>query len=222
MKPLWITAYDDRFESLYLTHFLPSFNRLDLDRDFELEVHKLGWEYGTYGESQYKKSYRKELDNVIAIVEANLGRLIVWTDIDVHMYRHPLEEMDLELRNCDVACQMDSGSVYCTGFQFFVASPRIVQFLRDWAALDDSSDKWSSAQESFNEQILKSDLVFRKLPIEYWTVGLSGKKEVWDGVSVVSIPKPPIGIVMHHGNFTVGLDNKKLMMDVIQRSVEQR
>lgn len=222
MKPLWITAYDANFEEMYLRHFIRSFNKLNLDQEFDLEVHRLDWQYGTYGETQYKSSYRKELDNIIGIVEANLGRVIVWTDVDIHMYRNPFSEIEKHLADCEVACQMDSDTVYCTGFQFFVASPAIVRFLRDWAALDDSSTEWSSGQESFNVQILKSELRWKKLPIEYWTVGLSGKKEVWDGVSVLSLPAPPKEIILHHGNFTVGRDRKILMMDVIQRDVERK
>jgi hypothetical protein len=220
-KPLWITAYDDRFEEMYSRHFIRSFNRLDLDKDFELEVHKLSHEYGTYGDKRYNSSYRAELQAVVDILKENLGREIVWTDVDIHMYRNPLEDMRTLLATTlpRIWCQMDSDTVFCTGFQFFICTQEVIDFFETWTVITDSKE-WHTAQDSFNEAIKLQPDSFGKLPSHrYWTVGMSGRKEVWDGQSILTLPSPPKDIVMHHGNFTIGLENKLLLMDVIERSV---
>lgn len=222
MKPLWITAYDERFEPMYLRHFIRSFNKLNLDQSFELGVHRLPFVYGTYGEKQYNQSYRAELQVVLGILKENLGRIIVWSDVDVHVYRNPMPDVAEYLVEPRIWCQMDSEEVFCTGFQFFTCSPQVIDFYESWIALTDSKE-WHTAQDSFNEAITAQPELFGKLPSDkYWTVGMSGKKEVWDGASVLTLPSPPTELVVHHGNFTVGRENKLLLMDVIQRSVEKR
>lgn len=218
-RPLWITAYDENFVTPYKQHFLASFGALELYKDFELQVNVIETEYGTYGEKQYRNSYAKELDRVIRVLETNRDRIVVWSDVDVRMYRNPLPDIMDMFGSSQIACQMDSPTVYCTGFQFFWNCQRIINFFREWQQLDNSKE-WVSAQDSFNEQLKISGLAARALPERYWTTGVSGKQEVWDGVDVADLPDPPKDIVLHHGNFTIGLNNKMRMLNEIHRRVE--
>ena len=66
-----------------------------------------------------------------------------------------------------------------------------------------------------NNRVL--DLRFGMLPSEkYWTVAFSTNGNVWND-QVVTCPNT---IIMHHANFTIGVDKKILLMDIVKNEIE--
>ncbi len=228
-NPLWITAFDENFRPMFERQFLPAFTKFGLDKKYELEVHELGDVYGSYGEPRYNQSYRDELKRVIARIEANTDRGIIWSDVDIRLYRDPTEYIQQTMHGADLSCIMDRmptvpptlPPVVCTGFQYFWPSYKVIQFMKRWEQLDIEPGKnWQSPQDSFNEALVECRMNVRHLDKRFWTVGLSGEKAIWDGADVVTLPNPPDDIILHHGNYTIGLDNKLRLMDEIARRVK--
>jgi hypothetical protein len=69
--------------------------------------------------------------------------------------------------------------------------------------------------------LASSGLIIRQLPRRYWTIGLESTY-VWDGKDVKDILGPPQDIVLHHGNYTVGVARKKALLDEVKRRVYLR
>jgi hypothetical protein len=57
-----------------------------------------------------------------------------------------------------------------------------------------------------NHGILDSNL--------YWTVGFSTNGEVWNGQDI-NVPN----IIMHHANFTIGVNNKIKLMSLVRSKI---
>ena len=213
-SPLWITGYDSRFEEIAQKHFFPSFEKCYMQHQFDLVVHKIEAPFGSYGQEQYNASYAKEMDFVLDLMQRNRDRIVIWSDIDLHFYRSPMDHIKETISRYDLSCQMDSPDVHCTGFMYFWCAQKIINFFYLWRALNQKGG-WQSAQDSFNEAIKQSpNLVVQKLPKQFYTHGLD-TSEVWDGKDITKLPKRPKDCILHHGNWTIGLENKMALMDTI-------
>lgn len=234
MKPLWLTQYDRAFEPIYERHFLPSFHSTGLARGFELSAAKISNEhFGAYGERNYLKSYRRKLEHVRDEVVANPGRLVVWSDADIRFYR-PMGDIIKSLASShDLGCLADSAmkvengvvkeGVCCTGLQFYVATPKIRGFLNEWLGRGRERDPgWRGWQEPFNETIRArgSNLKVAVLDSRFWTVGLVPPGRIWDQSQ--PIPPAPKDLFLHHANYTIGVENKLILLDwvLIQNQIE--
>jgi len=220
MKPLWLTMVDEKFWPMADAHFLPSFKATGMYDDFELRISASEDLFGDFGMDDYNTSYSKEMALVREVIAVNFGRLIVWSDIDIRFYcnfTHDIAEAALKVDICTNMDRVCESPVRCTGLQAFIAGDKILRFYDEWIAENSKPGRWNHAQESFNSVLDRAKaqyLSVTDLDVSYWSIGLSDiQKFPWDLGDPIS--QPPANMKMHHGNFTLGLDNKMALMQAV-------
>ncbi len=213
MKPLLLTLCSDHFLPLLQNHFLASLESSGNAELFDLHIEHLTPRFSTFDTAAAKGEDRKGIELVRRIIAANLGRRIVWSDVDVRFYRRiPLDDLHAATLFC-ARDRIEPSPVFCTGLQVFTASRAIIAMYDHWLAIHDE-ERFSNVQWAFNEAI--EAVPHQGLSERYWTIGLGDRdRHPWEAGD--RIPKPPADIVWHHGNFTCGLDNKLALLEGVRQ-----
>jgi hypothetical protein len=137
--------------------------------------------------------------------------IFMYSDLDIQFFapfRSYIEEL---LMTNDIVFQNDCPDypVYCMGFFACKKTDAIKDLFK--TAITLLKYKSECDQTVINEVIHAfPSIVKYVLPNEFFTVGMHGGK-VWDGEEF----EIPENIIMHHANWTVGIDNKiKLLKQV--------
>jgi hypothetical protein len=204
-------------------HFLDSWKSLKLDESFDFVCVDVKEEYGTFGEKKFNESYNKEIEAMWQLLMKYRDRFVVWSDVDMRIYKNPLPDLLGRWDGANLWTSMDSPvgvepADHCTGFQFFLVTQKMINFYRLWMEVD-AEKEWGYSQQSFNEALRRMVMVdVKPLPKQYWTIGLEGQK-VWSGRNLDDIPNPPQDIILHHANYTIGFENKMKLLDEIKEKV---
>lgn len=207
MKPLWMVFKDSAYDSIYQEHFLPSWNACNAGA-FELMALDART-FGVFGEDRFNVSYKFQMLNLREVVAANFGRCIVWSDTDIRFYSPSIYDVETLANDWRVCTAMD-GETHCTGYMFFEAGPAILSFIDRWIELNNSK-KWGHAQESFNALGER----MRALPSTYWNLSFSPLLKPWEPGDVVAVP--PHNLILHHANYTKGVENKLKLLEEVRR-----
>jgi hypothetical protein len=191
--------------NLYENYFLKT-----LPNDFELVPLEIPQECPTgefYKEGWDKTCYRK-VEIYEKACEENQGKLFAFSDVDVQFFGNIKETMIEELGDYDIACQNDTGLYYCSGFFICNANERTLNMFNMMKKNYNKED-----QTSLNEQIhlVRSKFLSRR----FFTVAHS-TNSVWTGQDFYV----PSDILMHHANWTAGIDNKIRLLDLVRKKVE--
>jgi hypothetical protein len=205
-----ITCYSDSHESMFDKYFLPSFN--SHLSNYELKVKKLKQisSTGNYGSRDFNLTCKEKIRWILENFEIDSKEEVVYSDCDVQFFG----KLDYFLGNNDILFQYDYNR-YCTGFFIFKQTKTVLDFLL-------SVEKMTSSgmdDETASDGILKNHkIVCGILPKEkYWTIGSITKGNVWTGQKF-DCPKE---IIMHHANWTVGIPNKLLLLEIVKCKMEQ-
>ena len=134
------------------------------------------------------------------------GQVFVFADADVQLFPPVRDFLAHELGDYDMAFQEDVGT-QCAGFFVARANARVRQL---YATLRAQLREYPNEQTALNDML---DLVkWKSLPRSVFTVGRLTGGEVWDGESL----DVPTDLRAHHANYTVGLDNKARLMELVR------
>jgi hypothetical protein len=200
------TIYSQSHKELYENHFLPS-----LPEGFELHTKEIEQECatGSYYKDGWDKTCYKKVQYYKEICEQNQGETYVFSDVDIQFFGLTPEDLLDELGNFDIACQNDTGMIYCSGFWICKGNERTLDMFTAMVEKYHLED-----QTSLNEQIWRCRGKF--LSPRFFTIGhLKGvqwKEEPFD------LPK---GILMHHANWTVGLFNKGKLLTIVREKYNE-
>jgi hypothetical protein len=139
---------------------------------------------------------------------------LVYADCDVQFF----EDLEFEMGENDILFQNDySINNYCGGFFIAKQNKEVLNFF-----ITVKEKFIQSMNGKIHDQNIINDL-FREgydkikksmLPNEkYWTVAFSTKGELWNGQKI----DVPSEIILHHANFTVGINNKLLLLEEVRR-----
>lgn len=202
-----VTLYSPSHRALFERHLLPS-----VPDGFWLEAHEIPQECatGVYKSEGFWMCVRRKL---ALILETNAwGEPFAYTDADVRFYGLTPEKLIADLGTCDVAFQCDhwKGQVACMGFMVVRPSERVTK----WATLTMAlCEKHNDDQAAAAEAMSQSHLMWKLLPREYWTHGADETQ--WFPGRLT----PPEGIVMHHGNWVMGVERKMALMDEVKEKM---
>lgn len=203
MKKL-LTIYSDSHKKMFNDFFLSSFNKY-LSNDYILlskEIPQVCMT-GKYNSSGFFEAMLKKIQWIIENFEINDNEEMVFADCDIQFF----QSLKYSL-NSDFLFQWDFNN-YCAGFMIFKQSKKVLNFFKNIEKL--------VSLNLFNDQYainillnVSYDISKEKLPIDtYWSIGNFNKGRVWDKEEFLCNKK----IIMHHANFTVGVNNKILMLE---------
>jgi hypothetical protein len=196
-------AYSESHKKLYEEYFSKT-----LPDEFEVVVFEISQECPT-GEFKNlgwdRMCYQKVLLFERACIE-NLGGVFVFSDVDIQFFGDIREALLEELGDSDIACQNDVYG-YCSGLFICRCNESTLKMFSEMKKNFDGDD-----QRTLNKHI---HLVKAKcLSNRFFTVGhILGSR--WIGQDF-EIPYP---ILVHHSNWTVGIDNKTKLMNIVREKV---
>lgn len=200
------TIFTPSHRIFYENHFLTS-----LPDEFELISIEIPQEClsGEFYKDGWSKTCFRKVELFLKACEENMGDVVVFSDVDIQFFGKIKDILIEELGDYDMACQNDTGSYYCSGFFIFKANEKTLEMFK--SMLDNYT---SEDQTTLNNNIhmVKSKFLSDK----FFTVGkICG---VWNGLDF----KIPYDILMHHANWTSGIENKIKLLNIVKDKINNK
>lgn len=213
--------YTPSHEVLKDTFFLPS-----IQDDFEVicEFCEQTCKSAKFMSDGWTKTTMRKVDLIIRAIKENWGGIFIFSDVDIQFFA-PIQEYILELmQGKDIIMQRNNPEgVLCTGFFVCRANEKTLKLWKD-VKKTMQKKRLNSDQISFNQCIKKRSkknpygLVWDYLPDCFFGAGtLTG--HLWKKGQ--KLPIPP-DIVLHHANWTQGIENKIAQLEYVRAEVKKR
>jgi hypothetical protein len=209
-----ITFYSDTHEYMYKKYFIESFNKY-LCKKYTLHAKKTEQicETGYFQSKGFDLAMLEKINIILENININDKNLLVYADCDVQFFG----DLEFDMTDKDILFQHDYYSEhYCAGFFICKQNLQILNFFKE---VQDNLKRTMNGlrhdQDVINE-ILKYDYCSIKkgmLPDnKYWTVANSTNGNIWSGQEI----NVPNEIIMHHANFTIGVENKIKLLELVK------
>jgi hypothetical protein len=203
-------CYTPSHFDMYSAHFGSS-----LPKDLEPCVKAIGQQSktGAFGSPGFQETCCEKVEQWISAVKENTSPFVV-SDVDVHFYGPVSADLVNCLGDADIAFQQDGPAGNCTGF--FVVRPSLLmqRFFESVLArmrANNELDQDAVRNELANWPTIKAI----PLPARYWSIGSTGIHWV-PGMPVA----PPKDLLVHHANWTTGVENKLVFLDLVKATHE--
>lgn len=205
------TFYTDSHSNLLNDYFLPS---LPPEDNFEVIVEKFPQECknGNFMASGWIETMQKKVLYILRGIEENWGESFIHADCDICFFK-PFKHVIVEqLQNYDIVGQHDGGGSICCGFFACKANEKTKQLfehvLRDMNSNNNDQQAFNSLKDSY----IKSNV----LDDRFFNVNSVSHGRVWTPNLDFNISKD---IIMLHANWTIGVDNKCKLMDLVRNKI---
>lgn len=211
-----LTFYTDSHKELFENYFLDSYNKF-LKSDFVLlESHyKQVCEEASYGTPGFGETMIGKLEHIIDNIDTSDKNPLVFSDCDVQFFKNIKQDIIDDLGDYDIKFQDDVLCV-CAGFFVCKQNDKVLNFFKDVLfTLNQTVSRGMDDQQIINIFLNsnKHPLRHSKLPkTKYFTVAVSTNAKQWIGQDF-HIPED---IIVHHGNWTVGIENKIKLLDYVK------
>jgi hypothetical protein len=143
----------------------------------------------------------------------------IFSDVDVRFYGPVGDDLARLLGDADMAFQWDGPrGLECSGFMVLRPSAKLLKFwqgVRDLMVecviLDQDSLHRRLVVDTIKREQDGGDITWDILPERYWTFGSNDKH--WTPGQPVN---PPADLLMHHANWTVGVENKIALLEAVK------
>ena len=151
----------------------------------------------------WNKTMHRKVDYIIEYLEEmSQMDIMIHADVDIKFYRPFKHDIETLLGDYDIAFQND-GNCLCMGFFAARKSRKLINLMK---LIKDNISKYGNDQYAMNALIASSGLKYGVLPSRYYSFGALNSCTHWStDVQQFNVPKD---IIMHHANWTVGVDNK--------------
>lgn len=197
-------------------------NTFPYDEDVDLIVRYMPQEcdgnFDVWSDDWMKTMYRKVQYIIDYLDELKNGELLIHADIDIVFYK-PFAK-DLRKLMCDskddIMFQND-GSALCMGFFVVRKSDEIVKLFN---TVYERMKDYKHDQDAMNQIIPTSSIQYGTLPARYFSYGpLNGLKRWTPEYTHINVPHD---IVIHHANWTVGVENKLKLIQQVKEIITDR
>lgn len=204
------TFYSDSHKDIYENFFLESFNSKKLKDDFTLDVTKVDQKSrcGSFGSIGFLQTMIDKIDIIQRAIDENDDKWFVFADCDIQFFDNfYLDILNYCLDDVDMVAQSDYNSI-CAGFFIAKANSNFKNFIN---TVQNNCGSYANDQLCMNHY--QHMINYRLLPTDrYFTIGnIDGS--LWDGSGNFNISED---IKIHHGNYTVGIDNKISLMSLVK------
>lgn len=209
------TFYSESHRDIYENHFLKSFYEYGLDKKFELDatlVEQRG--KGDFGTKGFNETMEDKIKILIRAAEENPDKPFVYADCDIQFFKDFHDDILTYLDDkTDMAAQSDDGTI-CAGF--FVAKGNKVM-KKFFNYIQKVTPKYTNDQVAINAN--KGRMRYRLLPSDkYFTIASVNGARVWKGETGFKIPE---NIMVHHANFTVGVERKVELFNYVKKELKE-
>lgn len=205
------TFYSDTHEVLYTDYFMKSFYEMKMNDFFEVDATRVRQRTmsGDFGTPGFAESMKDKVEIILRAIDENKGSQFIFADCDIQFLQHLRYDLaNYNMDNIDMLAQSDQGAI-CAGFMMCKSSPKLENFFNK---ILHNCMNFANDQLCINEY--RSDINYELLPEDkYYTVG--NYTGLWNGEDIDT----PKNIVMHHANFTVGVNNKIKLLNLVKNKL---
>ncbi|CAG7581509.1 MAG: hypothetical protein SLAVMIC_00877 [uncultured marine phage] len=214
-----LTFYSDSHEDLYKEFFLSSYNE-HLKDSFELKAKHVTQhsQSGDYGSDGFSETMLEKINHIIESINPEENEPLVFADCDIQFFGDFKEDIVKQLGDMDIKFQND---VVCRCAGFFVCqqTDKVLTFFENIKKIliknmrpgvDDQVVINSALQQN-----LFPNLNHGMLDNKYFTVAMVTGAQQWTGQDFTIPPN----ILTHHGNWTVGMNNKIKVMNYVKNQL---
>jgi hypothetical protein len=229
----FITFYSESHKNIFEI-FLESFEK-HLKPNHELKIKKINQisPTGNFNSQGFDLTMMEKINWIIENIDTNSNENLVFSDCDVQFF----DDFTIDLSDNDILFQHDFSNFdfswfpdgkkgisnypnYCAGFFICKQTEKVKNFfievkktflnhmngyLHDQIVIN----KLISENYNINHGILNSNL--------FWTVAFSTNGNVWNGQEI----NVPSTVIMHHANFTIGVENKIKLMNKVKQKIQK-
>jgi hypothetical protein len=203
-------CYTPSHRGLFEEHFVPSLPKCLTADNFGARPLPQQSATGAFQSDGFQATCLAKVGYILEVLAANLGgEPFIFSDVDVRFYGDPTADLMTLLGDKDMLFQDDGPGGACTGFMIMRPTPRVIEF---WRMVAKWMREGNQLDQDAANRVLETKLApsFALLPERYWTVGRNGK--VWEPGQPVN---PPHDLMVHHANWTVGVENKLALLDAV-------
>lgn len=217
------THYSKSHEIFYKEYFNPSLRRYyNTDEvTIRLAEQQQYTSNGVFMERGWLDAMEEKIQIILKAIEENRNGWFVFSDCDIQFFGRFLDVINKEMndKSIDIVGQEDIETI-CAGFFACKGSAKMkeifTEVLRTFRTVGNDQAALNKLRPEFNYKYLDGN--------QFYTIGNELKQivpPVWRSNSNYT-PKVPGGILMHHANFVVGLEDKIKLMKLVKQIVEDR
>lgn len=237
-NPHWVGAIEpaDSKVNLY-TYFTPTHQLLfdkwfkpSVKDDFNIRLNLYAQEAkdGVFEKLGWMNTMRHKNDMLTKAVKDNMNDLFVFSDVDIQFFGRIKATLLEELGEMDVLFQRDASDAFgndkmrgvaCSGFFICRGNKRTLSFFKTVRKTFEEDDSIKGDQVAFNRVLAenKMKLKWGYLSDKFFSPGareaIPGKNWVWAPGVPFGLPE---GLLMHHANWTRGIDNKIQQLEYVR------
>lgn len=219
------TIFTDSHKELLHEYFIPSFynniDNLDAIDSIDLVVKKIPQlcKTATYGRSGWIETMLHKVDQHIEACENNFGKNFIYFDCDIQFFKPFIDQMIEELGDNDIACQndvfpFDNRPTYCAGMFICKASEKTLDLFK---SMRKNMIENSYRPQEYNDQVALNENLYKikhkLLSEKFYTIAQTTNCLWHNDYNINNIPN---NIIVHHANWTHGVDNKIKLLDFIK------
>ena len=172
---------------------------------------------GTYNADSWNVTMRKKVGFIVDYLSTlQDDELLIHSDIDIVFYK-PFKDDILNLMKTsarDILFQND-GCALCMGFFVCNNNPKVLELMK---YIHSNLEKYENDQVALNMLIPSWGVGYSVLPPRYYSFGPLNQLNNWtpDRQEKTVVPSD---IIMHHANWTVGVENKLALIKQVESIV---
>jgi len=200
---------------MYENYFYESYKK-HLSKNYKLicEVIPQVCSSGEFASDGFDRAMYRKVQIIIDNIDINDKNILVFSDCDIQFFSN----LEFDINNFDILFQKDFyENARCAGFFIAKQNKKVLDFFISVKSyLEKNMNGKIDDQYVINHLISnnEADINHSYLPSnKYWTVGNETLGKVWNGEDI----KIPTDIIMHHANFTIGIDNKLKLLEIVKK-----
>jgi len=205
------TFYSDTHTVLYEDYFLKSLK--ENGTEFELLTKKVDQKTlnGSFNDVGFNSTMKDKVSLLIDAINDNWGEWFLFSDCDIQFLKPFYDDIiSYQKDGVDMVAQSDLGTL-CAGFFMGYADDNLKKIMNK---IYQNIENFHNDQLALN--LYSNDINYELLDTnKYFTIANINGGNVWSGQTSYNVPK---NILVHHSNFTIGVDDKIKLMKYIKEN----
>lgn len=208
------TFYTDTHSDLLNNWFISSLKEKD-----KLVIEKFDQDCpsGSFMSDGWTSTMLNKVDYIRDCISKN--EIFYHLDCDIqffdYFYDHYISK--LEETGMDILAQHDGNNTLCCGFMLIRPSDKIKK-LFDNVYETTKNKVYSNDQVALNYLIKNTDIKYDFMKNDVFSIWMTNGIRVWEPHH--GVKNLPVNIKAHHSNFTIGIENKIKLMELVKQNVQ--